>query len=51
MPKAVVFQEGNYRFLPGGLFSNGVAAEPGYVILRVRFIRPEPLAQGLRTAK
>jgi hypothetical protein len=42
-----VFAAGGYRYIPAVFqYSGGVAAEPGYEIMRVRFQRPVPLAQG-----
>lgn len=42
-----VFAAGGYRSIPAVFqYSGGVAAEPGYEIVRVRFHRPVPLAQG-----
>lgn len=44
---AVDFVEGGYRTLPAVFqYSGGVAALPGFVIRRVRFRRPVPLAEG-----
>jgi len=41
------FLPGNYRCIPGVFqYSAGVAALPGYEILRVRFREPVPLARG-----
>ena len=41
------FEPGGYRFLEGGFpFCQGVAAEPGYEIVRARFRRVQPLAAG-----
>jgi hypothetical protein len=50
MSIATQFPAGGFRFLPGGQFSNGVAAEPGFALRRVRFLTPMPLAQGLAAA-
>lgn len=47
MPDVIAFKPGGYRYLSGGFpFSSGVAAEAGFEIERVRFIRPLPLAAG-----
>src|ERR1700716_983723 len=41
------FSAGGYRFLPGVFpYSGGVAAAPGYAIVRVRFREPLPLREG-----
>lgn len=41
------FAPGNYRFIPSVFqYSGGAAAEPGYVIERVSFRHPMPLAEG-----
>lgn len=40
------FAPGNYRFLPGGPFSAGVAPDEGFALRRVRFARPVPMAAG-----
>src|SRR5262245_1043760 len=41
------FPVGGYRYIPGVFqYSGGVAAEPGFEIVRVRFHRPVPLAAG-----
>ena len=41
------FDAGGYAFLEGGFpYSQGVAALAGYAIVRVRFRRPVPVAQG-----
>lgn len=50
MSSATPFAAGGFRFLPGGQFSNGVAAEPGFSLRRVRFLAPMPLAEGLAAA-
>jgi len=43
-----IFADGGYRFVPGPFqYSAGVAAEPGFEIVRARFMRPLPLAIGL----
>jgi hypothetical protein len=42
-----VFAAGGYRYIPAVFqYSGGVAAEPGFAIVRMRFQRPVPLAQG-----
>ena len=42
-----VFAEGGYRYIPAVFqYSGGVAAEPGFEIVRVRFHTPVPLAEG-----
>ncbi len=44
---AATFAPGGYRFIPAVFqYSGGVAAEPGFEIVRVRFHRPVPLADG-----
>jgi hypothetical protein len=49
MPDVAIHEPGNFRFIPGGLFSLGVAALPGYELHRVRFLRPQPLEHGFLT--
>jgi len=40
------FAAGSYRYIPAVFqYSGGVAAEPGYALVRSRFARPLPLAQ------
>jgi hypothetical protein len=48
-----VFAAGGYRTIPAVFqYSGGVAAEPGFEIVRVRFHRPVPLTEGFaRSAK
>lgn len=47
-----VFAPGGYRYIPAVFqYSGGVAAEPGVEIVRVRFHRPLPLAQGFAAAE
>ncbi|MGE8546902.1 2-amino-5-chloromuconate deaminase CnbZ [Alcaligenes sp. Marseille-Q7550] len=48
MSNAVVFDKGNYRFVPTGVnrYSAGVAAQPGYEICRVVFSEPVPVKEG-----
>lgn len=50
MTDPVAFAPGNYRYLPvpGGPFSGGVAAEPGFALHRARFATPLPMLQGFR---
>lgn len=44
---AVKFEPGGYRYAPGVFqYSAGVAAEPGHEIVRVRFRKPVPVAEG-----
>jgi hypothetical protein len=43
------FPAGGYRFIHGAFqYSAGVAALPGFRIVRVRFQTPVPLAEGFR---
>jgi hypothetical protein len=53
MPDVTEFRPGNYRFIvsPGGPFSSGVAAMPGFALRRVRFMRAIPMADGFRFIK
>lgn len=45
----IAFEPGGYRFIKGVFqYSAGVAALPGYRMVRVRFHRPVPLAEGFR---
>ncbi len=47
MTTSKTFAAGGYRYVPGPFqYSGGVAAEPGYAIERVRFIKPVPVAAG-----
>lgn len=47
MTKAIAFEPGDYRYLPGSTkFSGGVAANEGFRIVRWRFARPAPLVDG-----
>ncbi|TVR06248.1 MAG: hypothetical protein EA385_16145 [Salinarimonadaceae bacterium] len=47
MVTAVKFEPGGYRYAPGVFqYSAGVAAEPGHEIVRVRFRKPVPVAEG-----
>ena len=42
-----VFAAGGYRYIPAVFqYSGGVAAEPGFEIVRLRFHRPVPLGEG-----
>ena len=46
---ALAFESGGYRFAPGVFqYSAGVAAQPGYRIVRVRFRNPVALDEGFR---
>lgn len=52
MTSLPVFAPGGYRYVPGVFqYSAGVAAEPGFVLERVTFARPMPLAEGFRRAE
>ena len=53
MPDVVEFKPGNYKFIvsPGGPFSSGVAAMPGFALRRVRFAHPVPMADGFAFIK
>jgi len=43
------FAPGGYRYIDGPFqYSGGVAAEPGFEVVRARFARPLPLAEGFR---
>ena len=45
--QVMAFEPGGYRFIKGVFqYSAGVAAMPGYRLVRVRFHRPVPLAEG-----
>ena len=47
MPEVLKFSDGGYRFIKSVFqYSAGVAAEPGFEIIRARFARPLPLADG-----
>ncbi|MBM84624.1 MAG: hypothetical protein CMM47_01195 [Rhodospirillaceae bacterium] len=49
MTETAVFGPGGYRYIRGPFqYSGGVAAEPGYVIERVRFANPVPVEEGFR---
>ena len=44
-----VFAAGGYRYIPAVFqYSGGVAAEPGFEIERVRFVRPVPLEEAFQ---
>ena len=53
MPDVMEFKPGDYKFIvsPGGPFSSGVAAMPGFALRRVRFLRPIPMADGFAFIK
>ncbi|MCC7426713.1 MAG: hypothetical protein IT557_07405 [Alphaproteobacteria bacterium] len=52
MTEAITFAPGNYRYVPGVFqYSAGVAAMPGFRLLRVSFARPVPLADGFAAAE
>src|SRR6478609_857839 len=47
MAEVISFEPGGYRYIKGVFqYSAGVAAEPGYEIVRARFARPLPLREG-----
>jgi len=47
MAEVITFAPGGYRYIKGPFqYSAGVAAEPGFEIERVRFLKPLPLAAG-----
>jgi hypothetical protein len=49
MTEVLSFDAGGYRFIKGVFqYSGGVAAKPGYAIVRVRFREPVPLEQGFK---
>lgn len=49
MANVIEFKPGGYRFIKAVFqYSGGVAAMPGHRIVRVRFSRPIPLADGFR---
>jgi hypothetical protein len=49
MSETAVFEPGGYRYVRGPFqYSAGVAAEPGFAIERVRFMRPVPIEEGFR---
>jgi len=48
MVEVLKFPQGGYRFIKGGFqYSAGVAAEPGFEIIRATLLTPVPLAHGL----
>lgn len=52
MSETVPFEAGAYRYVPGVFqYSAGVAAMPGYHIVRVRFHESLPLAEGFARAE
>jgi hypothetical protein len=52
MAGVIVFKQGGYRYIKAGFqFSSGVAAEAGFAIERARFLKPLPLAEGLRAVE
>lgn len=52
MAEVPVFAAGGYRYIKAVFqYSGGVAAESGYEMERVRFLRPLPLAEGLAAAE
>lgn len=53
MPDVMDFKPGDYKFIvsPGGPFSAGVAALPGFALRRVRFMHPIPMADGFAFIK
>lgn len=47
MTQSVDFGPGGYRYVPGPFqYSAGVAAQPGFEVVRVRFASPVPMADG-----
>jgi hypothetical protein len=49
MAEVIPFEAGGFRFIKGvSQYSAGVAAQPGYALERVRFLKPVPLAEGFR---
>jgi hypothetical protein len=47
MAQAISFAPGGYRYVPGVFqYSAGVAADPGFELVRARFRAPVPLAMG-----
>jgi hypothetical protein len=47
--QTIVFNEGNYRYIPGVFqYSAGVAAEPGFTVERAMLARPLPLLEGFQ---
>lgn len=53
MAGIMTFEPGNFSFLPvpGGPFSSGVVANPGFALHRARFDRPVPMATGFSRIK
>lgn len=51
--KSTHFPAGNYRFLaaPGRPFSSGIVADEGYDLVRVTFLDPIPLEEGVEAAR
>jgi len=46
------FSDGGYRYIEGMFqYSGGAAAQPGFEIVRARFLRPLPLAEGFRAVE
>jgi hypothetical protein len=49
MHELITFSDGGFSFLRGVFpYSQGVVAQPGFVIERARFARPVPVAEGFR---
>ena len=47
-----IFSDGGYRYIEGMFqYSGGAAAQPGFEIVRARFLRPLPLAEGFRAVE
>jgi hypothetical protein len=47
MAELIYFPDGGFSFLKGGFpYSQGARATPGFIVERVRFARPMPLADG-----
>lgn len=52
MSEVIPFGAGGYRYIKGPFqYSAGVAAEPGFQIERVHFLKPPPLAEGFAAAE
>jgi len=52
MAEVIAFAPGGYRYIKGPFqYSAGVAAEPGFEIERVFFVKPLPLADGFRAVE
>lgn len=46
------FSDGGYRYIEGMFqYSGGAASQPGFEIVRARFLRPLPLAEGFRAVE